>query len=75
MSSWRNKARTVISTVIRDNPNLSLEELKKKISDAYPFGMRAYHPYQIWLDEVKDQLGTKKHKPTTIEDPNQTSLF
>jgi len=26
--------------------------LYKKISEAYPFGERKYHPYKIWLDEV-----------------------
>lgn len=56
MSHWRSRARNVISVTkalakqegIAD-PNAILE----RVNAAYPFGVREYHPYRIWLDEVK----------------------
>ena len=52
------------------------KEIKKALREAYPFGERKYHPYKIWLDEIKVQMGKRKfgHKPT-IEPENQTNLF
>lgn len=74
--SWRDIARPIIAKVIKDNPGLDDKDMKKKISEEYPFGERAMHPYKIWLDEIKVQLGKKKfgkHNNTT--DPNQKKLF
>ena len=50
--SWGDRARRVIVQVLSDNPDLSGPELKKKLSQAYPFGEREYHPYKVWLREV-----------------------
>ena len=62
-SEWRNKAKQVIAAVIRENSGMDAKALRRKISAAYPFGPREYHPYRIWCDEVNVQLGTKKPKP------------
>ena len=51
-SSWRIKSAQVIYKIIKENPGVTIKELHKKISEAYPFGERKYHPYKIWLDEV-----------------------
>ena len=51
--SWADKAREVIAKVKRANPGVEGEELKKLLSAAYPFGERQYHPYKVWLKEVK----------------------
>ena len=79
MSYWRDKSREVIRQVITDNPQAEGAELKKLISNAYPFGERQYHPYEIWLDEVKKQTkpsgtktylyktGGRKHEPPPDE--------
>lgn len=61
-SRWRTHAAKVISEVVGTrNPRRmnadELKELRKEISDAYPFGERRMHPYKIWLSEVKFQLG------------------
>ena len=56
-SRWRPHAATVIFKVITDNPGLDEKAMRKKISAEYPFGERDYHPYKIWLSEVKNQLG------------------
>jgi hypothetical protein len=49
---WADEARRIINEVVHrvgiDNPNL-----KAELRKAYPFGVRQYHPYKIWLREVK----------------------
>jgi hypothetical protein len=50
-------ARGIITQVLADNPGKEEKELRQLLSAAYPFGMRKYHPYKIWLDEIKRQLG------------------
>lgn len=61
MRKWRKRANRVICDVVaeamRENPRMSEKELRQRISDAYPFGERKYHPYKIWLSEVKNWLG------------------
>lgn len=63
VSHWRTHSRKVIQKVIAENPDKSGKELEKAISAAYPFGPRQYHPYKIWLDEVKIQTGKKVKHP------------
>lgn len=65
MPNWRSHAAEIISKIIgaRVPRRMSAEELKslrKEISDAYPFGQRAMHPYKIWCSEVKNQLKLPK---------------
>ena len=52
-------AAPIIAEVINDIGRDDMKELKSKLREAYPFGLREYHPYKIWLDEIKRQLGTK----------------
>jgi hypothetical protein len=68
--NWRRESAKIINKIIVSNPDLNLKELRKLISDAYPFGMRAYHPYKIWISEVRDQL--KAHRKTEINNPEWT---
>lgn len=51
-SRWRKHSNEVIAEVVAENPGLSEHELRKKLSAAYPFGMRKYHPYHIWLSAI-----------------------
>jgi hypothetical protein len=53
--SWRDRARPIIAQVLRDTAGKSEAEIKKALFDAYPFGPREYHPYKIWLSEIKVQ--------------------
>ena len=55
-SDWRRYANAIIVKIIRDNMGLEEKELRKKISDAYPWGERAMHPYKIWCSEVASCL-------------------
>lgn len=56
MSEWRKVSRDIISKCIIENADKSDKELKKIISKKYPFGQRRYHPYKIWLNEIKRQI-------------------
>lgn len=65
-SRWRNVANQVIARVVSENPGLPEMELRKKLSAAYPFVMRKYHPYKIWLSAVNEHFEPtppRQHKP------------
>lgn len=75
-SGWREHAREVIIEVLKETEGKPEKEIRKALKDAYPFGARQWHPYKIWLDEIKVQrglrtFGIKNKKP----DPNQQKLF
>jgi len=79
-SRWRLAARKAIQKAIAENAGKSEKEVRKAISDAYPFGERARYPYKIWLDEVKAQTRIQSaqyrqrlKKPDTA-DPNQAVM-
>lgn len=71
-SRWRAVADEVIARVVSDNPGLPEDELRRKLSDAYPFGMRKYHPYKIWLSAVNEHfeppVKERKVKPVTVNE-------
>jgi hypothetical protein len=54
-SYWRNAAAPIISKVLTGTKGQSEKEIRKALHDAYPFGMRKYHPYKIWCSEVRRQ--------------------
>ncbi|WP_413175394.1 hypothetical protein [Anabaena azotica] len=60
-SRWRLAARAAIQKALSQLPeNCDRAQMKKAIDSAYPFGMRKYWPYKIWLDERRHyfyQLG------------------
>lgn len=75
--SWRDKCRPIIAAVI-ERFGEDESALKRELLAAYPFGERANHPYTIWLDEIKRQLGTKKMKTGEVKIvplPGQKELF
>lgn len=55
-SHWRARARFVIATALQDNQALPDKEARKLVRSLYPFGESKYHPYKIWLSEVKKQF-------------------
>lgn len=62
--SWRESARRVIEPILAMAQADGWDEgrIKRALFDAYPFGMRKYTPYKIWLDEIKRCRGTKTVK-------------
>ena len=75
MATWRDSCRPFIAEILKANEGKSLKEKRKALRDAYPWGERAMHPYKIWCDEVKIQLGLKKKKVKFIDNEKQTELF
>lgn len=74
--SWREISRPIIAKVLREHKGADEKEIRKALKEAYPFGVRKYHPYKVWLDEVKIQLGKRKFgKKTQQYNPNQNKLF
>ncbi len=74
--TWRDIAKPIIQATIRENQGKELKVVRAALREAYPWGQRAMHPYKIWCDEVKRQLGLKKVKiKGETKDPNQTKLF
>lgn len=64
LGHWRSKAQPIIREVLERTRGQSEQEIAKALYDAYPFGLRQYHPYKIWLDEIHRQRGTKPKHPT-----------
>ena len=74
MPTWREHCTPIIAKVIADNKGKTPKEIKNALFDAYPYGERARHPYKIWCDEVKRQMGTKVSN-IHVADKNQIDLF
>jgi len=64
--SWRDRYTQLIARVISDNAGQPLAKVRKKLREAFPDGPREYHPYKIWLDECRVQLGLKPVKPKRV---------
>lgn len=48
--SWRDVADDVLATLfIAGKPAPTPDE----VFEAYPFGMREYTPYRVWLEQIK----------------------
>lgn len=58
-SKWRTESRRIIEetidTALELEPGLreDLRSLFALVTKAYPYGPRKWHPYKIWLDEVR----------------------
>jgi len=76
MTTWRDSCRPFIAEILKENEGCSLAVKRKALKEAYPWGERAHHPYKIWLDECKIQLGLKKVKVKgEVNNPNQLDLL
>jgi hypothetical protein len=79
---WRDIAYDAASKAYTEGHDLGLtgKALKAHLNKAYPFGVRQYHPYKIWLDVVKKLLnpGMPSRRPckkAIMQAPGQCSLF
>ena len=76
MGTWRDSFSPIIARVIDQFGTDDMSRLRKELRKAFPSPPRQYHPYKIWLDEIRVQLGLKikKHKLSKAE-KNTKSLF
>lgn len=77
MKSWRDRCRPIITRVLAENQGKEEKEIRKALKEAYPYGEREYHPYKIWCDEIRVQMGKRKFGKgkSSPPDPNQQNLF
>lgn len=71
MSYWRNKANAVINHTLDTHKPQNEADARTLLRTAYPFGERAMHPYNIWLDAVKKAM----HKRFPKQIDNNIGLF
>ena len=62
MATWRDKARPIIAQVIEEVGTEDERALRNALREAYPFGLREYHPYKIWCHEIRVQLWKIRRK-------------
>jgi hypothetical protein len=84
MSTWRERFAPAIREVILKHKGESENAIRKALRelwDAAGMGERRYHPYKVFLEEVRRQLGKKKPtKKLVIGGPRtpaagQSSMF
>lgn len=84
--SWRERAKPIIARVLKEHIGASDKEIRSALYEAYPFGMRQYTPYKVWLDEIARQRGikptptrggnrAKRYHLVSDPDPRQEMLF
>jgi hypothetical protein len=78
-STWRERFAPVISKIIREHQGQPMNVTRKALRDWWGnsgMGPREYHPYKIFLDEIRRQLGTKKPaKKLVIGGDRSTPMF
>ena len=59
--TWRDAAKAAIQKALQEAEaqGLDAEATHKNANAAYPFGARAYHPYKIWLSEMRATFSPK----------------
>ena len=60
---WRIKARPIIIEVIERVGIDDIKLLRDQLRKQYPFGPKRYHPYKMWLKEIKAQIAARKRPP------------
>lgn len=70
--TWRDIARATIQKALQEAEaqGLDPDATKHYVNTRYPFGQRAYHPYKIWLSEMRRAFGPA-HEPAK---PAQSDL-
>lgn len=75
MSYYRATSEKVIAEVVAANPGLDKNALRKLISKAYPFGIRAHWPYVMWCKCVKEYFQGPKKEEKRVEPIDAGGLF
>lgn len=62
-STWRDIVAPTIARVIREVGTADPKRLSAALRAAYPYGVRKYHPYRIWCNEIRRQLHPEQFPP------------
>lgn len=61
VSDWRRRAEEVARRTLAALPECAtLSEQRRALRAAYPFGAREHHPYRVWCDVVRKELGLSR---------------
>lgn len=66
--TWRDSAKAHIQTVLKANPSVNGEALRKVLRESYPFGPREHFPYKVWCQEVSLVMGDTAKKAAKKQD-------
>lgn len=61
-SFWRERYRPIIAEVLADHVGQPHGAVRAALREAFPDGSRSHHPYKIWLNEIRRQLGLTRDK-------------
>lgn len=75
INTWRDTARPIITKVLQETNGQDEKVIKKALYNAYPFGERRYHPYKVWLDEIRVQQHKRKFGIKNKVPKNQMKMF
>lgn len=67
MSTWRERAASVIWRVVLAHPGAGEADLRAAIGASYPFGPRRYWPYKVWREEVDRVMRRLFPKPRQVQ--------
>lgn len=69
MSRWRTHAEHVISQALAEAAEQGLDDAAtlRLVDSRYPFGMREYHPYQMWLKVRRELVPSLRAKAEARE--------
>lgn len=56
----RKHIQEVGGEIVAFNPNISPQELEKRITKTYPFGAKVNHGYKVWRKELKSYISQIK---------------
>lgn len=73
--TWRDHFRPIIAQVIEAHAGQPVRSVRTALRKAFPAGPRQYHPYKVWLDECRIQLGLRSRERKAKPAIGQTELF
>jgi hypothetical protein len=58
VSDWRREAEAIVRATLALLPDgATITEKRRALRQAYPWGAREHHPYRIWCDVARKELG------------------
>ena len=73
--SWRNRGMGIAGEIVSRRDDWTEGELRKALSDGYPWGERKMHPYRIWLSVSKEMVDQHFPKKPSGEDTKGLPMF
>ena len=72
---WRPLAEKAVLEVVAAYDGSDERELRRLVSEAYPFGERKHWPYTVWLDVVAKEVAAWKRRTLPVTGEPDEGLF